>query len=225
MPKEITVDIVSDTVCPWCYIGKRRFEQALAQCPADLDIYVSWRPFQLNPDIPAEGKNRRVYLATKFGGDEQAKRIYQTIRDAGNSVELDFDFEAMDRQPNTINSHRLIGRAGQLGMQDVVVECLFQAFFMDGKDIGDIRTLVEIANNAGMDIDETLEYLESNEDVERVHKEDLVARQMGIQGVPCFIINRKYHISGAQDPEVFLKAFEQVMTDEDNPAKPALAKV
>ncbi|MCY4190442.1 MAG: DsbA family protein, partial [Rhodospirillaceae bacterium] len=121
MPKEITVDIVSDTVCPWCYIGKRRFEQALAQRPADLDIHVSWRPFQLNPDIPAEGKDRRVYLAAKFGGDEQAKKIYQTIRDAGNLVELDFDFEAMDRQPNTINSHRLIDRARQLWMQDVIV--------------------------------------------------------------------------------------------------------
>ncbi len=225
MPKEITVDIVSDTVCPWCYIGKRRLEQALAQRPVDIDIHVSWRPFQLNPDIPAEGRDRRVYLAAKFGGDEQAKRIYQTIRDAGNSVGLDFDFEAMDRQPNTVNSHRLIDRAGQLGMQDIIVERLFQAFFMDGRDIGDIKTLADIANDASLDIDETLEYLESDEDVERIHKEDLVARQMGIQGVPCFIINRKYNISGAQDPGVFLSAFEQVMTEEDDPTKPAEAKV
>jgi len=224
MPKEITVDIVSDTVCPWCYVGKRRFEQALAQRPEDLDIYVGWRPFQLNPDISAEGKDRRTHLAAKFGGDDQAKQIYQAIRDAGDSVDLDFNFEAAERQPNTVNSHRLIDRAGQLGMQDAVVERLFQAYFMDGKDIGDTKTLVDIAAEVGMDADETLEYLESDEDVERIQKEDLMARQMGIQGVPCFIINRKYAISGAQEPDVFLKAFEQVMAEEDEPATSAPAE-
>lgn len=218
MAKEITVDIVSDTVCPWCYVGKRRFEEALAKRPEGLDVYVGWRPFQLNPDIPAEGKDRREHLAAKFGGDGKAKQIYQAIKDAGDSVDLDFNFEAATRQPNTVNSHRLIDRAAQAGMQDDVVERLFQAYFMDGKDIGDIRTLVEIAVSAGMDEDDTLQYLEGDDDIDRIQKEDQMARQMGIQGVPCFIINRKYAISGAQDPEVFLKAFEQVLAEEETEA-------
>jgi len=214
MPQEITVDIVSDTVCPWCYVGKRRFEEALAQRPEGLDVYVGWRPFQLNPDIPAEGKDRRTHLAAKFGSDDQAKQIYQAIKDAGDSVDLDFNFEAATRQPNTVNSHRLIDLAAKNGAQDDVVERLFQAYFMDGRDIGDIKTLVDIAVDAGMNEEATLEYLESDDDIERIQKEDQTARQMGIQGVPCFIINRKYAISGAQEPEVFLKAFEQVMEEE-----------
>lgn len=145
MSRKITVDIVSDTVCPWCYVGKRRFEEALARRPPELDVYVGWRPFQLNPDMPAEGMDRKAYLAAKFGGDERAEHIYSAIREAGASTGLDFDFAAMPRQPNTLDSHRLIDRAGRAaedsggrpGLQDAVVERLFRACFMEGRDIGD----------------------------------------------------------------------------------------
>ena len=223
MSRKITVDIVSDTVCPWCYVGKRRFEEALARRPADLDVYVGWRPFQLNPDMPAEGMDRKAYLAAKFGGDERAEHIYSAIREAGASTGLDFDFSGMARQPNTLDSHRLIDRAGRAaedsggrpGLQDAVVERLFRACFMEGRDIGDRETLAELAADAGMDADETRAYLESGEDTERIRQEDLMARQMGIQGVPCFIINRQYAVSGAQEPAVFLKAFEQVLEAEN----------
>ncbi len=227
MARKITVDIVSDTVCPWCYVGKRRFEEALANRPPDLDVYVGWRPFQLNPDMPAEGMDRRDYLAAKFGGDERAEHVYSAIREAGESTGLDFDFSAMPRQPNTLDSHRLIDRAGRAaegsggrtGLQDAVVERLFRACFMEGRDIGDRETLVELAADAGMDADETRAYLASDEDAERIRQEDLMARQMGIQGVPCFIVNRQYAVSGAQEPAVFLKAFEQVLQAEDAAAK------
>ncbi|MXY38236.1 MAG: DsbA family oxidoreductase [Rhodospirillaceae bacterium] len=226
MSRKITVDIVSDTVCPWCYVGKRRFEEALARRPPDLDVYVGWRPFQLNPDMPAEGMDRKAYLAAKFGGDERAEHIYSAIVEAGASTGLDFDFAAMPRQPNTLDSHRLIDRAGRAaessggrpGLQDAVVERLFRACFIEGRDIGDRETLVELAADAGMDADETRAYLESDVDAERIRQEDRMARQMGIQGVPCFIINRQYAVSGAQEPAVFLKAFEQVLEAE----KPAV---
>ena len=227
MTRKITVDIVSDTVCPWCYVGKRRFEEALADRPPDLDVYVGWRPFQLNPDMPAEGMDRKAYLAAKFGGGERAGQIYAAIEEAGASTGLDFDFAGMARQPNTLDSHRLIDRAGRAaespqsrpGLQDAVVERLFRACFMEGRDIGDRETLVELAAEAGMDADETRAYLASNEDAERIRQEDLMARQMGIQGVPCFIINRQFAVSGAQDPAVFLKAFEQVLASDDAAAK------
>ena len=232
MTREITVDIVSDTVCPWCYVGKRRFEEALANLPPDLDVYVGWRPFQLNPDMPAEGMDRRAYLAAKFG-DDRAEHVYSAIREAGASTGLDFDFAGMARQPNTLDSHRLIDRAGRAaegsegrrGLQDAVVERLFRACFMEGRNIGDRETLVALAADAGMDAEETRAYLESDEDVERIRQEDTMARQMGIQGVPCFIVNRQYAVSGAQDPEVFLKAFEQVLAAEETAksAEPAPA--
>ena len=223
MTREITVDIVSDTVCPWCYVGKRRFEEALANRPPDLDVYVGWRPFQLNPDMPAEGMDRQAYLSAKFGGDDRAEHVYSAIREAGASTGLDFDFAGMARQPNTLDSHRLIDRAGRAaegsegrrGLQDAVVERLFRACFMEGRDIGDRETLVALAADAGMDAEETRAYLESDEDVERIRQEDTMARQMGVQGVPCFIVNRQYAVSGAQDPAVFLKAFEQVLAAEE----------
>ncbi len=229
MTRKITVDIVSDTVCPWCYVGKRRFEEALARRPPDLDVFVGWRPFQLNPDMPPEGMDRKSYLAAKFGGDERAEHIYSAIREAGASTGLDFDFGRMARQPNTLDSHRLIDRAGRAaedsggrpGLQDAVVERLFRACFIEGRDIGDRETLVELAADAGMDADETRAYLDSDEDAERIRQEDLMARQMGIQGVPCFIVNRQYAVSGAQDPAVFLKAFEQVLEAEEAAAKSA----
>jgi predicted DsbA family dithiol-disulfide isomerase len=210
MSKQITIDIVSDTVCPWCYVGKRRLEAALARLPEDLDVFVAWRPFQLNPDLPKQGADRREHLERKFGGRDGAKRVYDAINQAGDSVDIAFAFHDIDRQPNTVDSHRLIDRAGQLGEQDAVVEGLFKAYFLDGRDIGDIDTLVDVAGEAGLDRDETRAYLESDEDVERIRAEDEMARKMGVTGVPCFILNRKYAVSGAQEPEVFLQAFEAV---------------
>jgi predicted DsbA family dithiol-disulfide isomerase len=206
----ITIDIVSDTVCPWCFIGKRRLERALAEKGAEPKVFIGWRPFQLNPDMPAEGMDRKDYLAAKFGGEEGAQKVYDAIREAGESEGIEFDFKSVGRTPNTIDSHRLIDRAGAEGKQDAVVEILFRRYFQEGGDIGDIDVLVEIGAAGGLDADATRAYLASDEDVERIRGEDAMARRMGVQGVPCFILNRKYAISGAQDPQVFLQAIAQV---------------
>ena len=206
----ITIEIVSDTVCPWCFIGKRRLEQALAERAPGEEIRIDWRPFQLNPDMPELGIDRKEYLEAKFGGPEGARQVYQNIHDAGATVGLDLQFDRIPRTPNTINSHRLVDRAGKEGCQDAVVEILFQAYFQDGKDIGDLDVLVSAAADAGMNAESTRAYLDSDEDVERVRNEDMTARQMGVQGVPCFIFNRKYAISGAQEPAAFHQVFERL---------------
>ncbi|MFO0989430.1 MAG: DsbA family oxidoreductase [Alphaproteobacteria bacterium] len=223
MTTRITVDIVSDAVCPWCFIGKRRFEQALAQAPGDVEVLVAWRPFQLNPEMPPEGMDRKTYLATKFGGDARADQIYERVRKAGQSVGIDFNFKGIPRTPNTIDAHRLIGIAGRAGRQDAVVEGLFRAYFLDGRDVGDRDVLAAIAKAGGLDEKTIRDYLAGREDVDRVENEDAMARRMGIQGVPCFILNRKYAISGAQEPAVFLEAIEMLKREGAGEAVPAPA--
>jgi predicted DsbA family dithiol-disulfide isomerase len=210
MTTRITVDIVSDAICPWCFIGKRRFEQAMAAAPQDVEILVAWRPYQLNPEMPPEGMDRKAYLSAKFGGDAKADTIYERVRAAGASVGIDFNFAGIPRTPNTIDAHRLIGMAGRAGRQDAVVEGLFRAYFLEGRDISDRDVLASVAGAAGLEEKTIRDYLAGREDVERVVNEDNVARRMGIQGVPCFILNRKYAISGAQEPAVFLEAVELI---------------
>ncbi|MEQ8344636.1 MAG: DsbA family oxidoreductase [Sneathiellaceae bacterium] len=212
-----TVDIISDTICPWCLIGKRRFERALAQRP-DLEVQIDWRPFQLNPEMPREGLDRKSYLEAKFGGPERARQVYDQIRDAGAEEGIDFDFQRIPRTPNTIDSHRLIRWAASAGVQDMVVERLFQAYFEHGEDIGDRQVLLDIAEAAGMERGLVADLLEEDSDTDLIRKEDALARQMGVQGVPCFIIDRKYVVSGAQDPEIFLKAFDLAEENEDIPS-------
>lgn len=214
------IDIVSDTICPWCFIGKRRFEQALAlwaeQRKGDLpDISIGWRPFQLNPDMPTDGADRAEYLNAKFGGAERARKIYQRVAAAGTEVGIPFDFDGIPRTPNTLASHRVIRWAASAGVQDKVVERLFRAYFTEGEDIGDHATLARLAGDCGMDANLVRELLDEGRDVELVQSEDGVARQMGIEGVPCFIVNRKYAISGAQDPAVFLQLFDLVAREEE----------
>ncbi len=207
------MDIVSDTICPWCYIGKRRLERALAETPRP-DLTVMWRPFQLNPDMPAEGMDRKDYLADKFGGAENAQQVYAPIVAAGNEEDIPFDFGAMRRAPNTIQSHRLIAFAGATGRQDAVVESLFKGYFTEGKDIGDVEVLANLAADGGMDKQAALDYLAGQEGLEEARREDAMARETGISGVPAFILERKYLISGAQGPEVFHQAFEMVSKTE-----------
>ena len=210
MTTRITVDIVSDAICPWCFIGKRRFEQAMAAAPQDVEILVAWRPYQLNPEMPSEGMDRKAYLSAKFGGDAKADTIYERVRAAGASVGIDFNFAGIPRTPNTIDAHRLIGLAGRAGRQDAVVEGLFRAYFLEGRDIGDRTVLAAVAAAADFNDQKIRDYLAGPDDVERVNNEDAMARRMGIQGVPCFILNRKYAISGAQEPAVFIEALETV---------------
>jgi predicted DsbA family dithiol-disulfide isomerase len=210
MTTRITVDIVSDAICPWCFIGKRRFEQAMAAAAKDIEVLVAWRPYQLNPEMPPEGMDRKAYLSAKFGGDAKAETIYERVREAGATVGIDFNFGGIPRTPSTIDAHRLIGLAGRAGRQDAVVEGLFRAYFLEGRDIGDRAVLAAVAAAAGFEDKAIRDYLAGRDDVERVANEDAMARRMGIQGVPCFILNRKYAISGAQEPALFLEAFDRL---------------
>ncbi len=199
--------IVSDTVCPWCFVGKRRFERALAERP-EITPEIEWRPFQLNPQMPEAGLDRKTYMQAKFGGDEQAQEIYQAIEQAGEVEKIPFAFDAITRVPNTVASHRLISWSLKSGNQDNVVESLFRGYFVDGKDIGETDVLTSIAGEAGLDEAEAAAYLASEEGVEQTLEETREAQQLGISGVPCFIFDGKYAVSGAQGPEVFSQVFD-----------------
>ncbi|WP_169545509.1 DsbA family oxidoreductase [Sneathiella aquimaris] len=203
------IDIVSDTVCPWCLIGKRKLETALAERP-DLDVEITWHPFQLHPDMPKEGADRTEFITQKFGSIERAKELYENVRQAGAAVGLDFQFGKVKRSPNTLNSHRLIRWAETAGLQNEVVEILFRKFFMEGADLGDDQVLIDAAKEAGMDVEIVKNLLESDADVELVSQEDARAREMGISGVPFFIFDNKYALSGAQDPATFIQVIEQI---------------
>lgn len=222
MPTRIAIDIVSDAICPWCFIGKRRLEAALAAAGPEYEVMVGWRPFQLNPDMPRAGMDRQEYLAAKFGGEARARGIYDRVRAVGDEVGIPFAFDRIPRTPNTIDAHRLIDRAGKLGRQDEVVEALFKAYFLDGRDIGALDTLASVAAEAGLDAADIRAYLAGEDDRARIAEEDAMARRIGIQGVPCFILNRKYAISGAQEPAVFLDAFARLKAEGED-ARPAPA--
>lgn len=206
------IDIVSDTICPWCFIGKRKLEAAMQNRP-DVQPEIGWRPFQLNPEMPRAGMSRDAYLAAKFGGADRAARIYETIRAAGAELGIPFRFDLIKRTPSTLDSHRLIRWATQEGLQDRVVEALFVAYFTQGADIGDADVLTRIAVENGMDPRVAGDRLRNDTDLDLVRQEDAMARSMGINGVPCFIIDRKYAVSGAQDVPVFHKVFDLALNE------------
>ena len=207
------IDIISDTICPWCFIGKRRLARTLALRPQP-SVTISWRPYQLNPDMPTEGMDRARYLAAKFGGANRADRTYDRIRAAGREEGIDFRFERIRRTPNTVNSHRLVSFADRHGMQDAVVEALFMAYFTEGRDVGDPAVLADIAAACGIDPAEAATYIASDEDRDRIVAEDEHVRLMGVTGVPCFVIDERYAVSGAQSPEVFFQIFDLVREEK-----------
>ncbi len=203
----LRIDIYSDTICPWCYIGKRRLERAIASRP-ELRVEISWRAFQLNPDMPTPGMTWANYLTAKFGAPERAESVYAAISRAGHSERISFDFEAIKQMPNTVQSHRLVRFAERYGRQDAMVEALFRAYFLDGEDIGDNEALARTAAVCGLDGVAAMAFLESDEERDAVLSEDMRARRMGINAVPCYIVNGAYALSGAQEPEAFYPLFD-----------------
>jgi predicted DsbA family dithiol-disulfide isomerase len=203
------IDIVSDVICPWCFIGKRRLEKALALRP-ELEPEITWRPFQLNPSMPDDGMERRAYLAAKFGGDAHAERIYANVTEAGATVGIPFAFDRIRRTPNTRDAHRLIRYAALAGRADAAVEALFQAYFIEGRDIGSHATLSEVAGDVGLDEKAAALWLASPAERDDVLAEDRSARRLGINAVPCFIFERQYAVSGAQEPEFFFPVFDLI---------------
>jgi predicted DsbA family dithiol-disulfide isomerase len=211
MPQDpLIIDVFSDVVCPWCFIGKRRLEKALVMRP-DIETAITWRPFQLNPDMPAEGMARADYIATKFGDSGHSRRIHQTIAEAGATVGIDFAFDKVKRSPNTRNAHRLIRYATRQGVGGDVVTRLFEGYFLQGRDVGDLATLAKIAAEAGLDEREARVFLAGDSERDEIVAEDRNARRLGVNAVPCFIFAGQYAISGAQEPEFFLPVFDLVL--------------
>lgn len=215
--KKLTVDIVSDVVCPWCFIGKRRLESALAMAP-DLDVDLRWRPFQLDATIPPGGVSRKDYMERKFGAD-RAATIHDRVREAGAEVGIPFAFEKITRSPNTLDAHRLLRWALDAGCQELLKERLLQLYFIEGADIGDHETLANAAAGCGMNPEETRRRLASDEDVETVRAEIDRMHALGVNGVPFFIIGGKYGLSGAQPAEAIVQVLRQTADEADNDEK------
>jgi predicted DsbA family dithiol-disulfide isomerase len=208
---KVTVEVVSDVICPWCFLGKRRLDKALASVP-DVDIEVVFRPFFLDPTIPADGKDRREYMVAKFG-EERLKTIHDPLIKAGLEDDVPFKFDKITRTPNTLNAHRLINWARADGKQSEIAEALFIAYWRDGRDIGDIHVLIDIAKSCGLDGEKVERDLLSDRDAKLIATEVLSAQRMGVTGVPTYIINQRYGVVGAQPAEVLASAIQQVAAE------------
>ncbi len=206
----LTIDVVSDVVCPWCYLGKRRLERALAAVP-DIPVTVRWRPFRLDPTIPPEGIDREVYLTRKFGSLEAVAGSHGHLTAMGRAEGVAYRFDAIARAPNTINAHRLVRWAAEEADQDAMVERLFAAYFSEGVDVGNDAVLARLAGEAGLDGD-VMARLAGPEDRDTVAAEIDNASRIGVTGVPCFILNQRYAVVGAQPAEVLADAIGQVST-------------
>ncbi|MFK7743938.1 MAG: DsbA family protein [Roseobacter sp.] len=211
MTDTIKLDIISDPICPWCYIGKAHLDKALADHPGH-PFAIEWHPFQLNPDMPAQGMDRRAYLEGKFGGKDGAVRAYAPVVENAAAAGLSINFEGMKRTPNTINAHRLIHWAGIEGRQTAAVSALFEAYFVETRDIGDIEVLADIADGIEMDAAVVTKLLNSDADIEDIRKRDTHSRQMGVNSVPTFIVAGKHAVPGAQPPDLWHKVIAELTT-------------
>jgi predicted DsbA family dithiol-disulfide isomerase len=204
----LTVDVVSDVMCPWCYIGKRRLDRAQVLAP-DVEPVIRWRPFRLDATIPPEGMDRQEYLDNKFGRD-RATEMYAQIKETGEAEGIMFAFDRITKSPNTINAHRVIRWAEVGEQQDAVVERLFELFFCEGEDIGETSVLLDAAREGKMDVDFVEEVLATDRDIEEVEKEIAMAHKLGVQGVPTFVIDQQHLLVGAQRAEILADALVQI---------------
>lgn len=205
----IKLDILSDPICPWCYIGKAQLDRALEAAPAH-PFTVEWHPFQLNPEMPAGGMDRRDYLEAKFGGRDGAIEVYSRIATHAEAAGLEINFDRISRTPNTLNAHRLIHWAGLEGRQTPMVAALFRAYFVEGKDIGDVESLVKIAEGAGLEAAMVTRLLDSDADSEDIRARDANARARGVTGVPTFIIANQHVLTGAQSPDLWSNVIDEI---------------
>jgi predicted DsbA family dithiol-disulfide isomerase len=204
----LTIDVISDVICPWCYIGKRRLEKAVVAFGRE-QVQVRWHPFQLNPRMPKGGINRQEYRTAKFGGWERSLALDAQVAAAGRAEGIPFDYAKVVRTPNTLDAHRLIGLAGTEGVQDAVVEAVFRAYFVEGRDISQTTVLLDVVAGAGLDRGQAEAVLNSDEGLAAIRAAEEQARRCGVQGVPFFLINNTVALSGAREASDFLAAFEQ----------------
>jgi predicted DsbA family dithiol-disulfide isomerase len=208
----LSIEVVHDLVCPWCYLGVRRLLRTLRRRP-DIAFDLIWRPFLLNPDMPRLGMARPDYVVRKFGGEDRAKRLYATISETGRVEGVDFRFERIRRTPSSIDAHRLVRYASGYGRADGLVEALFAAHFTDGYDIGDHGVLTAVASASGLDPGQARRFLASDAETEGVHADNLRAHRLGINGVPCFVVDGMHAIAGAQEPAVIERLLDIAMVD------------
>lgn len=208
MTDTIKLDIMSDPICPWCYIGKAHLDRALTAHP-DHPFEIEWHPFQLNPDMPAEGMDRRAYLEGKFGGQEGAVKAYTPVVEHAEKAGLKINFEGMQRTPNTLNAHRLIHWAGIEGRQTAAVSALFKAYFVKARDIGDVEVLADIADSIEMDAALVARLFKTDSDMQDIRDRDAHSRSMGINSVPTFIVGGRHAVPGAQPPELWAKVIAE----------------
>jgi predicted DsbA family dithiol-disulfide isomerase len=201
LPARLAVEIVFDFVCPWCYLGVQRLAFLLAR-RQDLAIERIWRPFLLNPDMPRAGMSRADYMIRKFGAEDRARRLYSSIAEIGAAEGIAFNFSGIRRTPNSVDAHRLVRYAAGFGAADQLVDAIFRAHFVEGADIGSAALLASLAAAQGLDQHMVEAFLLSNEGTEHVHAENLHAHRLGINGVPCFLIESEHAIAGAQETEV-----------------------
>jgi predicted DsbA family dithiol-disulfide isomerase len=211
----LVVDVVSDVVCPWCYLGKRRLEQAIEA--SEVPIVVNWRPFQLDSTIPPEGMDRKVYLERKFGSGDRIKKSHEHLTALGEAEGIPYAFDKIRISPNTFNAHRLIRWARNPAEQEKLVEALFHAYFVEGKNIGDREVLADIVGTVGMDKADIAARLASDEDRAEVQADIRSAQRIGVTGVPTFIVANRYGLVGAQPPEELARAFMQVVQELETP--------
>ncbi|MFT3986454.1 DsbA family oxidoreductase [Aestuariivirga sp.] len=211
MADRFTIDIVSDVICPWCFLGKRRLDAALHQL-GDPDVFLRWRPFMLDPTIPPEGMSRSDYMAAKFS-PERLKTVHDPLIAAGNELGVPYNFDAITRTPNTLDAHRVIRWSHTANRQTDMVERLFMAYWSEGKDVGDRAVLAGCAADVGLNGAQISELLASDQDVENVKAEIQHAGDIGVRGVPTFLLAGRYALTGAQEPDVLADAIEKVMAE------------
>jgi predicted DsbA family dithiol-disulfide isomerase len=205
------IDVISDVICPWCFIGKRRLEKAVANLDRQQEVRVRWLPFQLNPTMPQEGISRKEYRTKKFGSWERSQELDAKLIAVGEIEGIHFAFDRMERTPNTLDAHRLIWLADKEGVQDAVVEALFRAYFTEGRGISNRQTLIDVVAEAGLDRDQTEAVLNNGDGLEAIREAEGLSRRCRVDGVPFFIINGTITMGGAQPPEAFLDAFKQAV--------------
>jgi predicted DsbA family dithiol-disulfide isomerase len=205
----LSVNVISDVICPWCFIGKRRLEKAVAAHGEAVN--VRWLPFQLNPTMPKGGISRREYRTKKFGSWERSRELDARVIAVGKDEGIDFAFDRIERTPNTLDAHRLIWLADREGLQDAVVEALFRAYFTGGQDIGHQSTLLKVVSEAGLNRSKAEAVLAGSEGMEALKEAEGLSRRHHVDGVPFFIVNDQITLSGAQQPDTFLEAFRQVV--------------
>jgi len=208
---KLKIEIYSDLICPWCYIGKRRMHAGLKLFGNDFATEIIWRPFQLNPEMPSEGMDRKTYRSRKFGSWERSQAMDDKVASIGRSIGIGFHYDRVLVTPNTMAGHRMLWWAEQRKRQHHLVEALFHAYFTEGRDIGRHDVLAEVASEVGLPKDEAHAFLDGDGGRKEVALEEMAGRSLGLDGVPFFVLNGRPAFSGAQNPQTFVEAFRYVL--------------